>query len=200
MKLYSHPGSCSSAAHIALLEAGVPFEQIRINLRGDRKLPDGRDFSEINPKGYVPVLELDSGECLSEVVAILSYIADENPAAKLAPIDPLQRVHMLEWLCYINSEVHKGCSTLFSPDMPDGVKQTAGERLAMRLDYIDNALTGRDYLMGERFTVADAYLFIVLGWMPMLKFDLTPYKNFAAYRERIAGRAAVKDALAAIRA
>lgn len=200
MKLYSHPGSCSSAAHIALLEAGVPFEQIRINLRGDRKLPDGRDFREINPKGYVPVLELDSGECLSEVVAILSYIADENPAAKLAPIDPLQRVHMLEWLCYINSEVHKGCSTLFSPDMPDEVKQAAGERLAMRLDYIDNAMTGRDYLMGERFTVADAYLFIVLGWMPMLKFDLAPYKNFAAYRERIAGRTAVKDALAAIRA
>lgn len=198
MKLYSHPGTCSSASHIALLESGLDFELIKVNLRGDRKLPDGRDFSEVNPKGYVPALELDNGEILTENIAILPYIADLNPDAGLAPATgSLERARMREWLGYINSEVHKVCSLLFAPDMPDKVKQTTKEKLGLRLAYIDEKLADNDYLLGDQFSVADAYLFIVLSWAPRLSFDLSRYTNLLTYQARIAERDSVKQVKAA---
>ena len=198
MKLYSHPGSCSSAAHIAAIEAGLDFELVKINLRGDRKLPDGRDFTEINPKGYVPALELDNGEVLTEIVAILQYIADLNPGKELGfSADPLQRARLVEWLCYINVELHKNVSTIFNPDMPEQAKSIAREKLGMRLAYADEQLTNREYLLGNHFTVADCYLFIVLSWMPMLEFDLSPYTNFKRYQDNIDKRESAIEVKAA---
>ena len=198
MKLYTHPGSCSSAAHIALLEAGVNFEMVKVNLMGDRSLPDGRKLIDINPKGYVPVLELDNGEILTEIVAMLPYIADLKPAAGLAPAaGTLARTRLYEWLAYINSELHKGCSLLFAPDIPAEVKTTAKSKLATRLAYVDKFLADHNFLGGDRFNVADAYLYIVLSWAPHLSLDLSPYTNIARYQTRVAGRGSVTTAQAA---
>jgi glutathione S-transferase len=198
MKLYTHPGSCSSAAHIALLETGVNFDVVKVNLMGDRSLPDGRKLSDVNPKGYVPVLELDNGEVLTELVAILPYIADLKPAAGLAPpAGTLARSRLLEWLGYINSELHKSCGFLFAPNMPEEAKATIKSRLAMRLEYVDKYLATHDYLGGDRFNVADAYLYVVLGWAPHLKLDLAPYSHIAKYQARVGQRASVKTAQAA---
>jgi glutathione S-transferase len=198
MKLYTHPGSCSSAAHIALLETGQRFDMIKINLMGDRGLPDGRKLTDVNPKGYVPVLELDNGEVLTELVAMLPYIADLNPGKALAPAaGTMARTRMYEWLGYINSELHKGCSLLFPPQIPESVKTMSREKLATRLAYVDDYLAGNDYLGGNQFNVADCYLYIVLSWAPVLKIDLAPFQNIARYQSRVAARASVQQALAA---
>ena len=186
MKLYSAPGSCSSASHISLIESGLDFEAVTFNMRETRTLPDGRELSEINPKGYVPVLELDNGEFLTENVAILQYIADQAPDSNLAPPNgTLERVRLQEWLAYINSEIHKTCALVFMPG-PDEVKEAARQRISGRIGYIDERLTDQDFLMGNQFTVADAYLFIVLSWMPMIGVDLSPFANIEAYQSRIA--------------
>jgi glutathione S-transferase len=193
MKLYTAPGSCSSAAHICLVRAELDFEAIKVDLRGDRSLPDGRHLNDINPKGYVPVLELDDGQFLTENVAILQYIADLKPESALAPANgTLDRVRLQEWLGFINSEIHKGFGALFNPDLPEVAKDMTIERLKGRMDYLENSLAGRNYLMGAQFTVVDAYLFIVLGWAPMFNFDLSPYPNVTAYLDRVAQVDAVK--------
>ena len=198
MKLYTHPGSCSSAAHIALLEAGQKFEIVKVNLMGDRSLPDGRKLIDVNPKGYVPVLELDNGEVLTELVAMLPYIADLNPATNLAPAaGTMARTRLYEWLAYINSELHKGCSLLFPPNIPDSVKTMTREKLAIRLAYVDKFLASNDYLGGSKFNVADGYLIVVLGWADYLKLDLAPYKNIARYLAQVAARDSVKKVKAA---
>lgn len=197
MKLYSHPGSCSSATEICLREAGADFEHIRLDLHGDRQLPDGRNFNDVNPKGYVPVLELDNGELLTENVAILQYIADQYPDAKLAPPNnTLERTRVQEWLGYLNSEVHKTCGPLIYPNIPDEVRDSFRERLNKRLKYIDEKLANQDYLSGDQFSIADAYFFIILGWAPMFAFDLSPYPNITAYQERLAERDSIKQTLA----
>jgi len=200
LKLYTAPGSCSSASHISLIESGLDFEFVPFNLMQTRTLPDGRDLSEINPKGYVPVLELDDGELLTENVAILQYIADQAPASGLAPPNgTMERVRLQEWLAYINSEVHKLCGFMFMPG-PEESKEAIRERLARRIAFIDQRLADRDYLMGDQFTVADAYLFIVLSWAPMLKFDLSSFANIGAFQERVAARDSVRKYKAAIAA
>jgi len=197
MKLYTHPGSCSSASHIALLEAKLDFEPVKLDLKTDRKLPDGRQLSDINPKNYVPVLELDNGELLTENVAILQYIADRNPDAGLAPAaGTMERLRLQEWLGFTNSELHKGSSMLFMPDLPDATRKMVIERLNGRLQFLDRHLSNNQYLMGEQFTVADAYLFIVLSWAPMLGYDLGPYNNITAYQERVGQRETVKKVVA----
>ena len=196
MKLYSATGSCSSASHIALLEAGVPFERVAVDLRGDRRLPDGRHLNDLNPKGYVPVLELDSGEVLTENVAILPYIADLNPASGLAPANgTLDRVRLHEWLGFISSEVHKTLGALFNPQLPEAVKPMLVERFLQRVGYIEQQLGERDYLLGARFSVADAYLYIVLNWCPMLGVELSGLPRVHAYQARIAARGSVQEAL-----
>lgn len=193
MKLYTAPGSCSSASHICLLEAGIPFETIKVDLRGDRLLPDGRHLNDINPKGYVPVLELDDGELLTENVAILQYIADLKPAAGLAPANgTLARTRLQEWLGFINSEVHKTLGALFNPLLPADAKPMILTLFARRATYLDQQLTERDYLMGSDFSIADAYLFIVLRWCPMLGADLAPFTHINAYLARVGNRDAVK--------
>ncbi len=194
MKLYGAPGSCSSASHIALLEAGADFELVTLNLQGDRKLPDGRRLIDINPKGYVPVLELDDGALITENTAILQYIADQYVDSKLAPPNgTLQRVRLHEWLGFINSEVHKTFGNFFIPDLPTEIRSFFIRRLDMRFDYINSQLQGSEFLVGDQFTVADCYLFIISGWAPMFDYDLSRFTHVLAWQARIAERASVRQ-------
>jgi len=195
MKLYYFSGACSLASNIALREAGLRFDLVKVDRR-TRKAADGLDFNEVNPKGYVPALTLDSGEVLTENVAVLQYIADRNPAAKLAPpAGTIERYRLIEWLAFINSEIHKNFTPLFRDDAAEEVKQYARKVLGGRLDYLNRAIGTRPFLMGESFTVADAYLFTVLGWAKYLNFDLGQWPQLPRYVERVGARPAVVEAL-----
>jgi len=195
MKLYYFAGACSLASNIALREAGLKFELVKVN-RHTHKTADGQDYYEINPKGYVPALKLDNGDVLTENVAVLQYIADRNPAAKLAPpFGTMERYHLVEWLAFINSEVHKGFSPLFREDAPEDTKQYTRQNLSKRLEYLSGVLAGRSYLTGEQFTIADGYLFTVLSWGSYLKFDIGA--QLQRYVENIGKRPHVVEALKA---
>ncbi len=194
MKLYTFPGSCSSASHIALLEARADFELVKLNLHTSRMLPDGRHFNDINPKGYVPVLELDDGQLLTENIAILQYIADQYPESGLAPPNgTIKRTRLQEWLGFINSEVHKTLSSFFNPNLPDEMRSFYTQRLDSRFEYIDAHLADNAYLMDSTFTVADAYLFIVAGWSPMLGYDLSSFEHVLAWQGRVGQRETVRE-------
>ena len=195
MKLYYATAACSQAANISLREAGLPFEMVKVDLP-TKKTADGLDYLEVNPKGYVPALRLDNGEVLTEKVAVLQYVADRNPAAKLAPpLGSMERYRLMEWLAFINSEVHKAFSPLFRPDATEEVKQYTRKNLTRRLDYLNRVLANKTYLMGEQFTVADAYLFVVLSWSGYVKLDMTPWPQLKRYVERIGARPQVIEAL-----
>lgn len=195
MKLYYLTGACALASAISLLEAGQKFELVKVD-RHTRKTADGLDFNEINPKGYVPALKLDDGEVLTENVAVLQYIGDLNPAAKLAPpAGTMERYRLLEWLAFISTEVHKSFSPLFRKDAPEEVKQYARRNLTLRLDYLQRILANRSFLLGEQFTVADAYLFTVLGWSGYVDVDIGP--QLKRYVERIGARPHVIAAMKA---
>ena len=195
MKLYYLTAACSQAANIALREAGLKFELVKVD-RQTRRAADGLNFKEVNPKDYVPALTLDNGETLTENVAVLQYIADRAPASKLAPAaGTMERYRLMEWLSYINSEVHKNFSPLFYDDTPEATRQSAVRNLTLRIGYIERAIAGKTFLMGEQFTVADAYLFVVLGWARHVKLDMTPWPKLKAYLERIRARPHVVEAL-----
>lgn len=195
MKLYSSPGSCSSASHIALLEAGATFELIKLDLRSDRKLPDGRHLNDINPKGYVPVLELEDGSFLTENIAILQYIADQYPHSGLAPENgTMERYRLQEWLAFIASEVHKPIGNFFNPNLPGEMREIVTNQLNGRFDYIDMRLQGSSFLMGDQFTVADCYLYIVSSWLPGLSYDLSRYTNILEWQKRVMDRDSVQKA------
>jgi glutathione S-transferase len=195
MKLYYLAAACSLASNIALRDAGLKFELVKVN-RHTHRTADGQDYYEINPKGYVPALMLDNGEVLTENVAVLQYIADRNPAAKLAPpFGSMERYRLVEWLSFISSEVHKGFSPLFREDAPEDTKQYARQNLSKRLEYLAHVLAGRPYLMGEQYTIADPYLFAVLSWGGYLKFDIGT--QLQRYVENIGKRPAVIEALTA---
>ncbi len=197
MKLYYSPGACSLSPHIALLEAGLPAEYVQVDLK-THKLADGSDFSAINPKGSVPVLELDDGQRLTEGPAVVQYIADRAPASRLAPpAGSMERYRLQEWLNFITSELHKTFSPLFDPSVPEACKTMAKERLAKRFDWLSTQLEGRDYLLGEQFTVADGYLFTVLGWSKHMGIGLSRWPVLVAYLERVAARPKVREALQA---
>jgi glutathione S-transferase len=197
MRLYILPGACSLAANIALREAGIPFDTVKVS-HHTHKTSDGVDFNQINSKGYVPALALDNGELLTENAALLPYIADLKPEAKLAPPNgTLERYRMVEWLAYINSEIHKAFSPLFAPNASDDMKQYARALLTKRVAWLAEQLGSKQYLVGNQFTVADAYLFVVLGWSPLVHFDLSQWPNLLAYRERIAARPHVVEAMTA---
>ncbi len=197
MKLYYSPGACSLSPHIALVESGLPFQAVLASTKS-HKLQDGTDYYPINPKGYVPLLELDNGERLSEGPAIVQYIADQAPDRQLAPANgTMARYRLQEWLNFITSEVHKSYSPLFSPAQPEEAKQIFRDRLRQRYAWIDSQLEGRDYLMGSTFTVADAYLFTVTRWAGFAGVSLDGLKWLAAFMARVAARPAVQDALKA---
>src|SRR5882757_2728866 len=194
MKLYYLTGACSMASNIALREAGIPFEMAKVDRR--TKHVDGVEFVTINPKGYVPALRLDDGQVLTENVVVLQYIADLNPAAKLAPpAGTMGRYRLQEWLSYINSEVHKAFTPLFSSEATDETKTYARNNIAKRLTYLDSALGDNKYLMGDQFTVADAYLFTVLGWGAHVGVEIGP--RLKSYVERIRARPQVIEAMTA---
>ena len=192
MKLYFSPSACSSSPHIALREAGLDFQLVKVDLGTHTLVDDGSDFTKINPKGYVPALELDDGTLLTEGPAIVQYIADLKPESGLAPKNgTLARYQLQEWLTFIGTELHKGFSPLFGGGANDEYKAAVKERLLGRLAWVDAQLAGRDYLMGHQFTVADAYLFTVSGWPRVVGMDLSHLKNLSAYRKRVGERPAV---------
>jgi glutathione S-transferase len=197
MKLYYSPGVCSLSPHIALREAGVPFELVKVDA-ATKQLPGGGDYRRLNPLGYVPLLELDDGQLLAEGPAIVQYIADLKPDAKLAPAaGTLQRYRLQEWLGFINSELHKTYSLLFDPGLTDTVKETLRGRIATRLDRVVDRLRGQPWLLGDRFSVADGYLFTVLEWSRFVAIDLARWPALQAHVERTRERPAVRAALRA---
>jgi glutathione S-transferase len=195
MKLYYSPGACSLSPHIALLEAGLPYDLVKVDLKA-KKLENGDDFLSINPKGQVPALALDSGELVTEGPVIVQIIADQASSKNLAPArDSAERYKLQEWLTYINSEVHKSFGPMFSPVLADDAKAFFKDRVMGKFKYIDGALAGKDYLMGKQFTVADGYLFTMLSWAERMKFDLAAMPNLLAYKARVGARPAVQAAL-----
>lgn len=195
MKLYYSPGACSLSPHIVLREAGLAFEPVLAPTK-THKLPDGSDYYAINPLGYVPMLELDDGTRLREGPAIIQYIADQVPTKNLAPANgTLPRYRLQEWLTFIGTEIHKQFSPLFNPAIPEEAKQVFRDKLAQRFEFVDGQLEGRDYLMGDHFGVADAYLFTVSNWAKPMNIDLSQRKNLLAWRERMAARPAVQEAM-----
>lgn len=196
MKLYFAPDTCSLSPHIVLQELGLPYELVRVNNR-TKRTSTGEDFLAINPKGYVAALELDSGEVLTEGPAIVQYLADLKPEAGLAPAaGTLARVRLQEWLNFITSEVHAGSSPLFNRALPEEALVIFRDRLFRRLDFIEVTLASRNYLVGDGFTVADAYLFTVLVWMKGFSIDLDRWPATARHMQRIGARASVQAALA----
>ncbi len=197
MKLYFSPGACSLSPHIVLRETGVPFELEQVDLRA-KKTKDGADFLQVNPKGQVPVLALDDGDRLTEGPAIVQYIADKAPGSGLVPpAGSKERYRVQEWLNFITSELHKNFSPLFRPNTPDAYKPIAKENLANRFGYLDHHLADHKYLMGDQFTVADAYLFTILNWTKLQSIDLGQWPNVKAYVERVGARPKVQDAMKA---
>ena len=197
MKLYYSPGACSLASHIALEETGLKYEAIAAPTK-TKVLPDGSDYRKVNPLGYVPYLVMDDGTGLAEGPAILQYIADQAPATKLAPPNgTVPRYQLQSWLNFIGTEVHKNFGPLFNSAMPEEAKQIFTTNLLGRLKWVDGDLAGKSFLMGNDFTVADAYLFVVTNWAQPLGIDLSPFKNLLAFRERVAARPAVQAAMKA---
>ncbi|HRO80345.1 MAG TPA: glutathione transferase GstA, partial [Alicycliphilus denitrificans] len=188
---------CSLSPHIVLHEAGLAYEPVLASTK-THKLADGTDFYSINPLGYVPVLELDDGTRLREGPAIVQYLADQAPQKNLAPAPgTLARYRLQEWLSFIGTEVHKGFGPLFAPGTPEEYKPQIKQRLLSRLQWVDGELAGKQYLMGDHFTVADAYLFTVTNWAQFVGLDISQLKNLTAYRERIGARPAVQAAMKA---
>jgi glutathione S-transferase len=179
------------ATHIVLEESGVPYEAVRVSLK-DKTIAGGGDYLAVNPKGYVPALVLDNGDVYTENTALLAYAGGLNPAAGLIPADgTAANYRVREWLGYVSSELHKNTSPLLRPTTPEATITFQRELLARRLAFAEKALTGKSYLTGETFTVADAYLFVILSWFGRLQIDLAPYPNLKALHARVAARPAV---------
>jgi glutathione S-transferase len=195
MKLYYSPGACSLSPHIALLEAGLPYDLVKVDLKA-KKLESGDDFLAVNPKGQVPALGLSGGELVTEGPVIVQYIADQAAAKNLAPAHGSpERRKLQELLTFLNGELHKNFSPLFQPIFADEVKDFFRTRLTSKFKYLDAQLAGNDYLMGQQFTVADGYLFAMLRWADAHKLDLSMFKNLMAYKDRVAARPKVQEAL-----
>ena len=197
MKLFIKPGSCSLASHIVLKELGLPHEIEVVDTKAG-KTASGNDFSAINPKGYVPALQLDDGTVLTEGAAILQYLADQVPASGLAPENgTLARYQVQAWLSYISAELHKNFVPFFYPGSSEDWKSAGRAGLQKRFAYVDDCLQGKDFLMGTQFTIADAYLFVVSNWAAFVKFDLSGFANITAFRARMRARPAVQAAMKA---
>ena len=197
MKLYYYPGACSLAPHIVAREAGISLTLEKVDL-ANRTTESGASYATINPKGYVPALGLQDGSVLTEAGAIIQYLADSQPAADLVPANgSMERYRLLEWIGFISTEIHKGFGPLWNPATPDAVKAATKERLASRFAYLDEKLGSQPFLMGSKFTIADAYLFTVVNWANFHAVDLSPFPNLQAFQARVAARPAVQQALEA---
>jgi glutathione S-transferase len=197
MQLYYAPGACSLASHIALQESGLPYQAVRVDLR-QKKTSDGGDYNAITSKGYVPALKLPSGEVLTEGTALLAYIGELQPTRQLiAAPGTLENYRVREWLAYIGTELHKTVGPLFYPKTPEDARPIIIESFKARLRFVNEALAGRQFLVGERFTVADAYLYTILSWLDHLKIGLDEFPNLKAFYDRISARPAVQTVLKA---
>lgn len=197
MKLYFSPGACSMAPHIALRESGQTFEIARVDIRA-KKTESGEDYLKINPKGYVPALALDNGEILTESAIILQYIADQKPESGLAPrFGTMQRYRLMEWLNFCAAEIHKTLGALYNPKVTPEWRENQIALFGKRADYVSEQLDNKPYVMGDKFTVADAYLFTLLNWTGFLKVDTGPWPRLNEYKARVAARPAVKETLRA---
>lgn len=197
MKLYLSPGACSMAPHIVLRELALAADIEQVDLQAKRT-KGGEDYSRVNPKGYVPALSLDNGEILTEVAVILQYLADQKPEAGLLPkAGTLERYHVLEWLNFISSEIHKQFSPFFNPKITPEWRENQVGLLGRRFDYVSAQLRDKAYLMGEKFTVADAYLFTILGWHQFANIDLGKWSALKDYHARVAARPSVQAAMTA---
>jgi glutathione S-transferase len=197
MKLFYTPGACSLSPHIALCEAGLPFSLHKVDLK-DKTVDSGEDFNRVNGKGYVPALQLDSGEVLTEGSAIVQYIADQKPAAGLAPAaGTMERYRLQEWLNFVTAEIHKPMGSMFNPAQTPEWKEAVKTILAKRLDWLSAQLAGKQYLMGDKFSVADGYLFTVLGWAKHVSFDLGKWPAIEDYAARVGRRPKVVEAMKA---
>lgn len=197
-QLYYAPGACSLAPHIVLRELGENFSLVKVSTK-THQTEDGKDFYTINPKGYVPALGLGNGEVLTEGAAITQFLVDGKPGSDLAPRPgTLERARVNEWLVFTNSEVHKTFSPLFNPATTDEQKKSIKERLASRFDFIEKALAdGRAYLTGDKFTIADAYLFTVVNWSNFTGIDIGPWPKLQAFQARVLGRPHTQAAMKA---
>lgn len=197
MKLYYTPGACSMAVHISLHEAGLQFELEKVDLKTKRTAA-GEDFTQINPKGYVPALRLEDGSVLTEVSACLQYVADQAPQTDLIPVSgTMERYRLLEWIGFISTEIHKTFGPLFDPSLPEDARPRQIALLTKRFGYLADQLSGRQHLTGDRFTVADAYLFTVLNWTKVVKIDLGPWPVLVDFVSRVSGRPAVRETMKA---
>jgi glutathione S-transferase len=197
LKLYYFPGACSTAPHIVACEAGIALELEKVDL-GSKRTASGEDYLSVNPKGYVPALRLDDGSVLTEVSAIIQYLADRAPAAGLIPpAGTMERYRLLEWIGYIATEIHKGFGPLWNARLAPEGRAAAVAALARRLDLVEQVLARQPFLMGEAFTVADAYLFTVASWAPWVKLDMAPWPALRDFVSRVAARPKVQEALVA---
>jgi glutathione S-transferase len=197
MKLYYSPGACSLAPHIVAREAGIDLQLERVDTKS-KKTASGGDFLAINPKGYVPALEMDNGEVLTEGPVIAQYLADSKPASGLVPAaGSLERYRLQEMMGFINSEIHKSYGPLFGANTLPQVREEKVEALGKRYALIEQRLAGRDFLLGDRFTAADAYLYTVTNWAGHVKVDLSAFPNLQAFQKRVASRPAVQAAMKA---
>lgn len=197
MKLYYSPGACSLAPHIVLLEAGYTFDLEKVDIP-NKKTASGADYWQINPKGYVPTLQLDDGSILTEVGVIIQYLADQKPSAGLAPAaGTMARYRLMEWINFVSTEVHKSIGALFNPMMTPEMKLVQKAYIERRLNALEKMIAGKQYLMGDAFSVADAYLFNVLRWTGFHKIDLAALPNIQAFFNRVQERPQVQAALRA---
>ena len=197
MKLYYYPGACSMAVHIALREAGIPFDLDKVDL-AKHQTANGEDYYKINPKGYVPALRLDDGQVLTEDAVLLQYVADQKPQSGLAPkAGTMERYRLMEWLNFISSEVHKTLGALFNPKITPEWKEDRIALFGRRCDFLVKTLGSKPYLTGDKFTIADAYLFTILGWANLFKLDMNKWPALTEYTGRVAARPAVKEAMKA---
>ena len=197
MQLYFAPGACSLASHITLREAGLDADLKRADTK-TKKLEDGSDYFAVNSKGAVPALRLDNGQVLTEGPVILQYLADQKPESHLLPkAGTLERYRVQEWLNYITSEVHKTFSPLFNPAADDNVKAYAKLNIEKRFEWLNKQLAGKQYLTGNQFTIADAYLYVVANWSNFVGIDLGRWPDLKAFQDRVAARPKVKEAMEA---
>jgi glutathione S-transferase len=194
MKLFYSPGACSLSPHIVLRETGIPFTLEKVDLAKSKW--SGGDYSKINPKGYVPALELDNGEVLTEGLAISTYLAEKKPETNLLPsAGTLERARCFEWMTFVATELHKGLSLLWVSGTPDSVKTQAKERVGKRIDFVETQLQGKDWLCGKQFTIADAYFFTVMTWTDDLGYDFKNWPNVTAFMDRMKKRPKVQETL-----
>jgi glutathione S-transferase len=196
MQLYFAPGACSLASHITLRETGLPFDLKRVDTK-TKKLEDGGDYYAVNSKGAVPALKLDNGQVLTEGPAILQYLADQKPGTVAPANGTFERSRVQEWLNFITSEIHKTFSPLFNPAADDKVKEYSVQNLHKRFDWLNTQLAGKQFLTGDKFTIADAYLFVVVNWSNFVGIDLSKWPALKDFQARVAARPKVLEAMEA---